>query len=457
MLATVWQARHDYDLAHVDVYSGRAFLWAEAVCRLLLLAGKPYIVTLRGGNLVPFARRRPRRMARLLCGAAAVTTPSRFLFEQLASVDSEVNRSARSSSVSSRSSFGPFGFAALAIRRSAPFSMPNCLREPPGSRDEPTHRSPADFGSTDQPINRSTAFRLIPNPIDVEAYRFRPRRVRRAAPGLAARISSHLRARAGGEQRWPQLVREFPAVRLTMVGPDKGDGSLARTRRAGRTPRADSSASTSPALRRNHRCRRCSTAAISSSIRRGSITRRSAFSKRWRAGCASSVPAPAGMPYLVAARTRCLADRFGASARDGRGGATAASGASLGRAAFAKRPAQRRALRLVGGSSSVGAPVCRARRKRDMNDWLWAYHRCRAGRARRQPQCAARSIAGSAMAARPTGSIDEAMEREYWSAAPVARVAAETPQPGYSTAPPRACRSIASIGPRRRRRRLSLL
>jgi glycosyltransferase involved in cell wall biosynthesis len=241
MLATVWQARHDYDLAHVDVYSGRAFLWAEAVCRLLLLAGKPYIVTLRGGNLVRFARRRPRRMARLLCGAAAVTTPSRFLFEQLAPVDSEVNRSARSSSaaVSSRFSFGPFGSAALATRRSALVSMPNWLREPldsgprqpPGSRDEPIHRSPADFGSTDQPINRSTAFRLIPNPIDVEAYQFRPRRS--AKPRLVwLRAFHRIYEPELAVTALAQLVREFPAVRLTMIGPDKGDGSLARTQRA---------------------------------------------------------------------------------------------------------------------------------------------------------------------------------------------------------------------------------
>ena len=81
MLATVWELRHDYDVAHVDVYSGNAFFWAEAACRLVQAVGKPYVATLRGGNLARFARRWPRRVARLLGSATAVTTPSRFLYD----------------------------------------------------------------------------------------------------------------------------------------------------------------------------------------------------------------------------------------------------------------------------------------------------------------------------------------------------------------------------------------
>ena len=83
MLATVWQRRADYDVAQVDVYSGDAFVWAEAVCIALRLARRPYVLTLHGGNLPAFATRWPNRVRRLLGGARVVTTPSRYLLEQL--------------------------------------------------------------------------------------------------------------------------------------------------------------------------------------------------------------------------------------------------------------------------------------------------------------------------------------------------------------------------------------
>lgn len=83
MLQTVWRRRHDYALAHVEVYSGAAFVWAEMVCELLQLLGKPFVLTLHGGNLPNFARRWPGRVRRLLRSAQAVTTPSRYLNEQM--------------------------------------------------------------------------------------------------------------------------------------------------------------------------------------------------------------------------------------------------------------------------------------------------------------------------------------------------------------------------------------
>ena len=83
MVATVWRRRREYAVAQVDVYSGRAFLWAEAVCLILKLTGKPMILTLHGGGLPDFARRHPNRVRRLLNSAAYVTTPSRFLLEEM--------------------------------------------------------------------------------------------------------------------------------------------------------------------------------------------------------------------------------------------------------------------------------------------------------------------------------------------------------------------------------------
>src|SRR5215813_834720 len=83
MLATAWRRREDYAIAQVDVYSGRAFLWAEAVCQLLRWLKKPYVLTLHGGNLPRFASRHRKRVRRLLKSAAAVTVPSSYLREGL--------------------------------------------------------------------------------------------------------------------------------------------------------------------------------------------------------------------------------------------------------------------------------------------------------------------------------------------------------------------------------------
>jgi len=85
MLSTVWKKRDLYAAANVDVYSGRSFFWAEAVCELLKSIGKPYVLTLHGGNLPVFARRWPTRVRRLLGSADAVIAPSRYLYEQMAS------------------------------------------------------------------------------------------------------------------------------------------------------------------------------------------------------------------------------------------------------------------------------------------------------------------------------------------------------------------------------------
>lgn len=83
MLQTVWANRHRYEIAHVDVFSGSAFVWAEATCLLLRALGKPYVLTLRGGNLPDFAIRWPGRVRRLLESASLVTAPSRYLVETM--------------------------------------------------------------------------------------------------------------------------------------------------------------------------------------------------------------------------------------------------------------------------------------------------------------------------------------------------------------------------------------
>jgi glycosyltransferase involved in cell wall biosynthesis len=90
LIATVCKNRSDYSVANVEVYSGRRFLLAEIVSQILRWLEKPYVLTLHGGNLPDFARRWPRRTSRLLCSAAAVTAPSRYLQEKMSSYRSGI-------------------------------------------------------------------------------------------------------------------------------------------------------------------------------------------------------------------------------------------------------------------------------------------------------------------------------------------------------------------------------
>lgn len=83
MLHTVARRRHDYDIAHVDVFSGAAFVWAELVTTALSAFGKPFVLSLHGGELPEFARSHPWRVRRLLNSAVAVTAPSPYLHQLL--------------------------------------------------------------------------------------------------------------------------------------------------------------------------------------------------------------------------------------------------------------------------------------------------------------------------------------------------------------------------------------
>lgn len=157
MVSTTWLRRGLYDVAQVDVYSDLAFLWAEAVCAILRLVRKPYVLTLRGGNLPTFAQRWPMRVGWLLGGAVAVTSPSLYLHGQM------------------------------------------------------------------QPYR--TDLRLLPNPLELKRYRFRLRA--QPSPQLIWLRAFHkVYNPTLAIQVATKLVAEWPDLHLTMVGPDKGDGSL---------------------------------------------------------------------------------------------------------------------------------------------------------------------------------------------------------------------------------------
>jgi glycosyltransferase involved in cell wall biosynthesis len=157
MVSMAWCRRNDYAVAQIDVFSGPAFLWAEAVCQILRWVGKPYILTLHGGNLPAFAHRWPGRVRHLLCSAAVVTTPSRYLLENMA--------------------------------------------------------------------HYCTHLRLLPNPLDLSTYEFKPRK--QLQPSLVWLRSFHsIYNPSLAPQVLARLVESFPGISLAMIGPDRGDGSL---------------------------------------------------------------------------------------------------------------------------------------------------------------------------------------------------------------------------------------
>lgn len=159
----VWAAgSRPCDVAQIDVYSGRAFLWAEAAAGALRARRKPYVLTLHGGNLPVFARRHPRRTARLLRSAAAVTAPSSYLQRAFGDVRDDVVQ--------------------------------------------------------------------LPNAVDLPRYPYR----RRERPGprlLWLRAFHQIYDSILAIETLADLRRDFPDVRLTMAGPDRGDGSLEASRR----------------------------------------------------------------------------------------------------------------------------------------------------------------------------------------------------------------------------------
>lgn len=158
MLLTVWSRRQEYQVACVDVYSGLAFVWAAAVCTLVFMLRKPYLLVLHGGGLPVFAQRWG------------------WLLDALAK--------------RSRAIVAQTGYLAAAVPR----------------YQEKTW--------------------LIPNGLDLGLYRFRLRES--PAPQLIWLRSFHqIYNPSMAVETFSLLVSAFPGASLTMIGPDKGDGSLA--------------------------------------------------------------------------------------------------------------------------------------------------------------------------------------------------------------------------------------
>lgn len=161
MLRTTWTRRRQYDVGLIDVFSGAAFAWAEAVCFALRRLGKPYVLALHGGRLPEFGERWPRRVRRLLGSAAAVTAPSDFMRVHMRAYRADI------AVIHNAVDAGAFAFVARTAVR------PKLIWV--------------------------RAFHAIYN------------------PSLAVEALAVIRGR-------------FPGATLTMIGPDKGDGSLAAAR-----------------------------------------------------------------------------------------------------------------------------------------------------------------------------------------------------------------------------------
>lgn len=78
MLWTAFKYRAQYPVALIEVFSGRAFIWAEVVAWLLRRLKKPYILALYGGDLPFFSERHSSRVKKLLNSASVVISPSEY-------------------------------------------------------------------------------------------------------------------------------------------------------------------------------------------------------------------------------------------------------------------------------------------------------------------------------------------------------------------------------------------
>lgn len=159
MLWTIALKREQYQAAQIDVFSGPAFTWAEASAWLLYILGKPFVLTLHGGNLPEFAKTHPNRVRRVLSLASKVVTPSKFLLESFIGIRPDIQ--------------------------------------------------------------------IIPNPIEIERYTFRQRNS--AEPKIIwLRAFHEIYNPSLAPRALAELAKKYPHIQLTMVGPDKGDGSLQR-------------------------------------------------------------------------------------------------------------------------------------------------------------------------------------------------------------------------------------
>ena len=90
MLFTIWRRKNSYQVAHIDVFSGKAFIYAQLSTCLLKMLKKRIVITLHGGGLPEFAAKKPYAVRAVLTAANAVVTPSPYLQNAFKDIRSDI-------------------------------------------------------------------------------------------------------------------------------------------------------------------------------------------------------------------------------------------------------------------------------------------------------------------------------------------------------------------------------
>lgn len=84
MLASIIKYRNTCDLALINVFSGKAFIWAYLSAQLCRFLKKPYFLYFHGGNLPFFAKTKANLIKSIACKSSGTIAPSNYLKDKLA-------------------------------------------------------------------------------------------------------------------------------------------------------------------------------------------------------------------------------------------------------------------------------------------------------------------------------------------------------------------------------------
>ena len=83
MLVSIIRARNSCDIVIINVFSGKAFIWAYLSARLCCFLKKPYVLHFHGGNLPIFAEKYTNLIKIIVNHSTCTIAPSRYLKDEL--------------------------------------------------------------------------------------------------------------------------------------------------------------------------------------------------------------------------------------------------------------------------------------------------------------------------------------------------------------------------------------
>lgn len=92
MLFTIWRRKNYFQVAHIDVFSGKAFIYAKLSTVFLKLLKKTIVLTLHGGGLPEFSMKYSWSVRRLLLAADVVVTPSVYHQKAFSHIRSDIKQ-----------------------------------------------------------------------------------------------------------------------------------------------------------------------------------------------------------------------------------------------------------------------------------------------------------------------------------------------------------------------------